>query len=229
MTSLVHLGQLTPPGRRNARPGSKDYDYVDEYIKLKRWALQKFGKHEWKAFNDTDLPRISRREAIRMAKWWREVTQGVEGGYGIGDKVILGVHKMEVAAYGSADAAHKQRMPTGRALDEELTTAQAAFFWEGMSEVSVSLRAAKMRPTLFDKGLLLFESVLESAVELPERIIDTGKDITENVQAGIDRVIKVAKWTGIIGGGLLVTYVVTRIVPKRDPKALPPGRSEDES
>ena len=53
MTPLVHLGQLMPAGRRNAQPGSKDYDYVREYIKLKRWAEQKYGIHERKAMNGT--------------------------------------------------------------------------------------------------------------------------------------------------------------------------------
>lgn len=234
MTSLVHLGQITP-GRRNAQPGSKDYDYSREYIKLKRWAERKYGIHERKALNGTRLPRLPRREAIQIATWWKEVTRGIKGGYQAGNEVIDGVQKMEAAAYGSADAARKKRAPT--ALDEELAPEEAAFFWAGMGRVALSIGTAKMQPTLFDKGVLAFESLFESAGELPERLFDastwlprkiiqTGKEIGDDVEKGIDKLIKLAKWTGIIGGGLLATYIVTRFVPKRDPKALPPGHPE---
>jgi hypothetical protein len=144
MTSLAHIGQLAPSTQ----------NYAWEYLKLKDWALQKYGKHEWQALDNSDLPRIGRRDAIRIATWWAEVTQDLRRGDPTGDAGFRGFVKMELAAYGSPDAAKHKAPPTGPALDGELNVAEAMYFWDGMRAVAHALPSARRHPSLLDRGEL---------------------------------------------------------------------------
>ncbi len=218
MSNLIYMDDHRAfPSLRNAEPGSKEYDYVLEYINLRKWALEKYGPHKYDGFDDTKLARIRRPDAITMTKWWEDVSEDIDTGYQFGDEVHDGLIMMQVPAFGSAAAASRERKPTTEELERELNWAEAAHFWEGMRNLATSIGAAKLRPTLFDKGVLLWESFAEAAEELPGRVIEQGKKIGDDIQSGVDKVVTTAKWVGIIGGGLLGVYVVSRVLPARKP------------
>lgn len=213
MQALTYLGDLAPI--RNATPGSKTYDYVSEFIKLRKWAEQQHGTHEYKDDKDYLVPRIVRRDAITMVRWWKDAIRDITGAKQLHREVRKGFTLMELAAYGSLDAVTGDAVLTEADQAEELPWSDAVAFWRGMREMSISIGAAKMVPTLFDHGVLLLESVGEAVDELPERVADTATEavnVGKDVRAGA---LTALKWAGIAGGGLLGVYVLARVLPRR--------------
>lgn len=211
----LDINQLAPSPLRNAKPVGKHYDYVKEFIKLKRWAEAQNGEFTERGDGGYSVPRIKRRDAIRMAQWWKTVAFGVKPTTQTAREVHQGIDQMLACAYGSVNAALGKRRLGRAQLDSELTFVQANRFWQGMRKTATAIGAAKHRPTLFDQGLMALESIGESAQELPDRVVKAGKAVGSSINDGIDKVVTTAKWAGIISGGLLAAYVGSKFMPGR--------------